>query len=81
MSADPRICACCAAPLKVTERVTVATEWEHRLDGYCYHCASMRCDAYPGSHSAGTQTKTAWLARTEGSEHSPNGSRSIRSGR
>jgi hypothetical protein len=54
-------CACCQAPLPVAERVEVAVEWEHRLDGYCYFCASMRCDAYPGSHGPGTQVKTAYV--------------------
>lgn len=62
---DPRLCACCRSPLSAPERAYVAVEWEHRLDGYCYACASQRCDAYPTSHGPGTQTKSDWVAAVE----------------
>lgn len=43
-------CACCAAERGGAERAAVANEWEHRMNDYCYACASMRCDAFPGLH-------------------------------
>lgn len=40
----------------------VAFEWQHRLDGYCYQCALMRCDASPGQHPHEPQPTDAYTA-------------------
>lgn len=40
-----RACVCCGR-MHVTR--TERDPWEGRLDGYCYDCATARCDAYPG---------------------------------
>ncbi len=47
--------------------------WEGRLDGFCYHCASIRCDAYPGeckrvpdiSNRTSLEDELAELERTD----------------
>lgn len=36
-------CECCTSILVVRN----PDPWEGRLDGYCYDCATRRCDAYP----------------------------------
>lgn len=40
-------CWCCEDPIEPRGE---DCPWEGRMDGYCYSCASRRCDAYPDQH-------------------------------
>jgi len=45
------LCVCCNVPIGEGESFTVDSVWGGRLNGYCYNCATCRCDAYPeGAH-------------------------------
>ncbi len=45
-------CDCCGTAIAADEAAIVHNQWEGRLDGYCYDCASQRCDYEPCAYRA-----------------------------
>ena len=56
---EAETCGCCNALFDLGEKAAVHNEWEGRLDGYCYECALMRCDA-EGAHVLAADTEAEY---------------------